>query len=201
MFVRGAFYLYGGSFSEKRKFSRKQDFLVIFGLRAEKNVSFDDCFSALLSKLFSESVELFCDSFSTNNIVSLFRDLSKILLDFWREIFGNFVKTAFYITEDQLEEKAICRKNIVFHILWHLEGNLFWLRTTLVLRCWHDCVFFFFRAQFWYFVPTILNFLIKFDIWEWISSKFSSKILAQLSKSNSRVQTKFHEKLVVRWKV
>ena len=159
-------------FEKKSKLSWKQVFFVTFGLRGEKNLTFHDSFSALLSKLHSESVELFCDSFSTNNIVYLFRDLSKILLEFWREIFGKFVKTAFYITEDQFEEKPTCRKNIVFHILWHLERKLFWLGTTLVLHCWHGCAFFTSTAHIWHFFPTMSNFLIKFDNWEWISSMF-----------------------------
>ena len=169
--------------SKRNKAFAETSFVVSFVLRAEKNLISDDTFSALLSKLHSESVELFCDSFSTNNIVYLFRDLSKILLEFWREVFGNFVKTAFYITADQFEEKPTCRKNIVFHILWHLERKFFWLGTTLVLHCWHGCAFFTSTAQFWYFFPTMSIFLIKFDIWEWISYMFSSKIFGKVVKN------------------
>ena len=82
--------------SKRNKAFAETSFVVSFVLRAEKNLISDDTFSALLSKLHSESVELFCDSFSTNNIVYLFRDLSKKLLEFWSEFLGKFVKTAFY---------------------------------------------------------------------------------------------------------
>ena len=146
MFVGGAFYLYGGSFWKKYKAitetslfcdlwnqSRKKikalaktSFFVSFGLRAENILIFYDKFSALLSKLHFESVELFCDSFSTNNIVYLFRDLSKILLEFWSEIFGNFCQNCFLFYRGSFwRETNLSKKHSVSHPLWTWRGNCF----------------------------------------------------------------------------
>ena len=82
---------------KKKQSSRENKrFLVFFGIWSETNLTFHDSFSALLSKLHSESVKPFLIFFSTINIVYPFRYLSKTLLDIWSETFGNFVKTAFY---------------------------------------------------------------------------------------------------------
>ena len=111
-FVRGAFHstCTDDHFEKKSKLSWKQVLFVSFGIRAEKNLIFDDKFSALLSKLHSESVELFCESFSTKNIVYLFRDLSKKLLEFWSEFLGKFVKTAFYYWGTSLKRNQLIKK-------------------------------------------------------------------------------------------
>ena len=108
-FVRGAFHstCTDNHFKKQSKLSRKQVLFVSFGIRAEKNLIFDDIFSALFSKLHSESVELFRDLLSTNNFDYLIRDLSKKLLEFWSEILGKFVKTAFYYWRISLTRNQI----------------------------------------------------------------------------------------------
>ena len=118
MFVRGAFHstCTEDHFGKKSKLSRKQVLFVSFGFRAEKNLIFDDNFSALFSKLHSESVELIRDLFSTNNIDYLLRDLSKKLLEFWSEILGKFVKTAFYYWRISLTRNQIIEKNIFSYL-------------------------------------------------------------------------------------
>ena len=128
---------------EKKESSRKNKvFLVIFGLRSKANLTFDDSFSALLSKLHSESVKPIFDFFSTLSIVYPFRYLSKTLLDFGSEIFGNFVKTAFNFRASVWRETNLTIKKD-FHIFWSLKRKIVWLGTTLVLHCWHYCVFYF----------------------------------------------------------
>ena len=110
------FYLYGGLFRTKSKLSRKQVLFVSFGFRAENNLIFDDDFSALLSKLHSESVQLFCDLLWTNSFVSFSRseqDFVGVLeWNFWQ-----FCQNCILLLKHQFEEKPTYQKNSISYPL------------------------------------------------------------------------------------
>ena len=85
------FYLYGDHFEKKDKTLAKTKFFCQFWTESGKEFKFPWQFFALVLKLHSESVELLFDFLSTNNFVYTFWDLSKYLLEFCSEIFGNFL--------------------------------------------------------------------------------------------------------------
>ena len=69
-------------FEKNTRLSQKQDCFVIYGIKAEKKLTFDDSFSALMSTLHFESVELFFDFCQQPILFILFDTWAKICWTF-----------------------------------------------------------------------------------------------------------------------
>ena len=154
---------------------------MIYGITVERNLTFDDSFSALMSTMHSESVELFFDFCQQSILFILFDIWAGICWTFGVKFLAILPKLHSNLQRIIFKRNELVQNHSFSYVLALGKENILtgdilgstlltWLQ-FLILEHSLDT----FSQQFWIF-------LMWFDIWEWSSFMFSSKFLAQFSE-------------------